>query len=119
MSYPRIVVDTNKILAAALKPGRVRTILYQAPIRAIAPAQLLDEAERHADTLAGRAGMSREDFLLLLGQLVRDRVTLARPTQPFAGEARRIAASFDPDDWPFIALALEYGPPSGLTTATS
>ncbi|MEB2835910.1 MAG: PIN domain-containing protein [Desulfurococcales archaeon] len=73
MSYPRIVVDTNKILAAALKPGRVRTILYQAPIRAIAPAQLLDEAERHADTLAGRAGMSREDFLLLLGQLVRDK----------------------------------------------
>ncbi|MEB2835911.1 MAG: PIN domain-containing protein [Desulfurococcales archaeon] len=38
-------------------------------------------------------------------------MALARATQPFAGEARRIAASFDPDDWPFIALALEYGAP--------
>ena len=111
MSYPRIVVDTNKILAAAIKPGRVRTLLYQAPITPITPAQLLEEVEEHAEEIARRIGMSREEFLTLFEKLIEDTATLTTPTKPYIERAKRIATMFDPDDWPFIALALQYNAP--------
>ena len=107
MSYPRIVVDTNKILAAALKQGWVRTLLYQAPITPIIPAQVIREAEEHAGELAGKAGLSPEEFLLLLRKLIKDTTTLVDLRQPYISRAKRIASRFDPDDWPFIALALQ------------
>ena len=111
MNYPKIIVDTNKILAATIKPGRVRTLLYQAPITPITPAQLLQEAEEHAQEIARKAGISREGFLTLLEKLVRDTATLATPTQPYIERAQEIAMGFDPDDWPFIALSLQYNAP--------
>ena len=107
MSYPRIVVDTNKILAATLRQGWVRTLLYQAPITSIIPAQVIREAEEHAGELSGKAGLSPEEFLLLLRKLIRDTATLVEPRQPYIGRAKRVAGRFDPDDWPFIALALQ------------
>ena len=111
MSYPRIVVDTNKILAATIKPGRVRTLLYQAPITPITPAQLLEEVEEHAEKIARKIGMSREEFLTLFEKLIEDTTTLTTPTKPYIERAKRIASIFDPDDWPFIALALQYNAP--------
>ena len=111
MSYPKVIVDTNKILAAALKPGRVRTILYQAPITPITPAQAIEEIERHVHQLAKKARMSREDLLALIDKLVEDRITLVEINHQYTREAQRIARAFDLDDWPFIALALEHRAP--------
>ena len=107
MNYPRIVVDTNKILAAALKQGWIRTLLYQAPITPITPAQVIREAEEHAGELAGKTGLSPEEFLLLVRKLIKDTATLVDPRQPYISRAKRITNRFDPDDWPFIALALQ------------
>ena len=111
MSYPKIIIDTNKILAAALKPGRVRTILYQAPITPITPVHAIEEIEKHAHQLARKARMSREDFLALIEKLVEDRIILVEINHQYTKEAQRIAGAFDLDDWPFIALALEHQAP--------
>ena len=111
MSYPKIVVDTNKILAATIKPGRVRTLLYQAPITPITPAQLLEEVEEHAQEIARKIGISKEEFLTLFKKLIKDTTTLTTPHQPYIEKAKRIASMFDSDDWPFIALALQYNAP--------
>ena len=111
MNYPKIIVDTNKILAATIKPGRIRTLLYQAPITPTTPTQLLQEVEEHAQEIARKIGISREDFLTLFEKLIEDTTTLATPTQPYIKRAQEIAMGFDLDDWPFIALSLQYNAP--------
>ena len=111
MNYFLVVLDTNKLLAAALKPGRVRTLLYQAPITPIAPPYILEEVEEHAEELGRRAGMTGEQFLFLVKTVLHDRVREVVPIEPFVSMARGLARGFDPDDWPFIALAAQYGAP--------
>ena len=111
MNYPKVVVDTNKILAATIKPGRVRTLLYQAPITPIAPTQVLKEVEEHSQEISRKVGMRREEFLTLFEKLIEDTITLTTISKPYIEKAKRMASTFDPDDWPFIALALQYNAP--------
>ena len=111
MSYPILVIDTNKVIAAALKPGRIRTLIYQAPLTLIAPIRMIEEAHKHSNILAKKAGVSRETLLTLLQKLVSDRINLETPRKTSATQARKIASRFDPDDWPFIALALQHRAP--------
>jgi predicted nucleic acid-binding protein len=111
MSYPRIIVDTNKILAAALKQGKIRTILYQAPIKPLTPPYILEEAEKHVEELSKKAHINPEAFLYLLRKLVQDTTETLKPNIKYEKTAREIASKFDLDDWPFIALALQEDAP--------
>lgn len=111
MSYPRFVVDTNKILAAILRPGRVRRLLFNLPAILITPPEAWTEAEEHAEELAARKGIPRKELHILPEEIRREVIVEAKPAEPYIGTAREIAEKFDPDDWPFIALALQYAAP--------
>jgi predicted nucleic acid-binding protein len=111
MSYPVVIVDTNKILAAILKPGRVRRRLFDLQAIIITPAHAWEEAEKHIASIARRKGISMQELQGLLNSIRGEMVVEAKPRNPYASEAREIAAGFDPDDWPFIALALQHAAP--------
>jgi predicted nucleic acid-binding protein len=111
MSYPPVIIDTNKILAAILKPGRVRRRLLDLQTIIIALTNAWPEAERHIKSIAGRKGIPIQELQGLLDNIRREVIIEVKPRNPYAREAKEIAARFDPDDWPFIALALQYAAP--------
>ena len=106
----RLVVDTNKVLAAALRSGVVRKTLFLFNLELLAPSTLLEEVPEHLASLAYRAGIDPGRLQRALA-MVLDRVELEDPRLPYALGAKRIASAFDPDDWPFIALALQFKAP--------
>ena len=107
MSYPRIVVDTNKVLAAILRPGRVRRTLFDIPALILTPREAWVEAGEHIEEIASRKRIPRDRLEGLLERIRAEAVVEKKPREPYIGRAKRIAGRFDPDDWPFIALALQ------------
>ena len=91
----RVVVDTNKVIAALLREGRVRRILFYPGLEILLPEYVLEEIEEHREEITRR--VPGEALDLLLAKLARrahvvsvegvDRETLER--------ARRVAESFD------------------------
>ncbi|BES81025.1 PIN domain-containing protein [Pyrodictium abyssi] len=106
-----VVIDANKVFAAALRPGRVRRLLYLLEgVEFYASEYLLDEVREHARELASRAGIDSMQFLAIVEEVLAARVKLHRIGCAVCIEkARFVASRFDPDDWPFIALAIEPG----------
>ena len=107
MSYPRIVVDTNKVLAAILRPGRVRKTLFDIPALILTPREAWVEAGEHIEEIASKKKVPRDRLEGLLERIRAEVVVEKKPREPYIGRAKRIAGRFDPDDWPFIALALQ------------
>ena len=111
MSSPVIVIDTNKILASILRPGRVRKLLFTAQAVLVTPVYAWQEVCEKIGELAERRGVSPEETTALLEEMRDEVIVEEAPKRPYEDSAKEIASSFDPDDWPFIALALEYGAP--------
>jgi putative PIN family toxin of toxin-antitoxin system len=95
----RLVVDTNVLVSAALKPeGLQRTTLLLAitkPARLYVSQPILDE---YGEVLARRELRVRKGVRLQFLQLIRNRSHLVVPR-------RRIEATSDPDDNMFIECA--------------
>lgn len=95
----RLVIDTNVLVSAALKPeGLQRTTFLLAitkPARLYVSQPILDEYE---DVLARPELRIRKGLRLQLLQLVRNRSRLVAPSRP-------IEAASDPDDNRFLECA--------------
>jgi len=95
----RLVVDTNVLVSAALKPESLqRTVLLIAmtkPARLYVSQPILDE---YADVLARPELRIRKGVRLQLLQLIRNRTFLVAPR-------RRLSVTGDPDDNIFIECA--------------
>lgn len=95
----RLVIDTNVLVSAALKPeGLQRTTFLLAitkPARLYVSQPILDEYE---DVLACPELKIRKGLRLQLLQLVRNRSRLVAPSRP-------IEAASDPDDNRFLECA--------------
>ena len=108
---PIVVLDTNKIIAAILRPGRVRRNLLSQPCTFITPPRAWEEVEEHITEIARKKGVPAEILARIMADIREETTIEAPPTEPYATVARRLAGDFDPDDWPFIALALQHGAP--------
>lgn len=95
----RLVLDTNIIVSAALKPqGLQRTVLLLAitkPARMYVSAEIVAE---YAEVLARPELAIRKGLRRQLLQLVRNRAHLVKPTH-------RLAVTSDPDDNIFLECA--------------
>ena len=108
---PVVVLDTNKIIAAILRPGRVRKNLLAQQCTFITPPHAWDEVEEHIVEIAREKKVAVEKLARLLARIKEEVVIEVVPVEPFVSMARGLAGGFDPDDWPFIALAAQYGAP--------
>lgn len=104
-----LVVDTNVVVAGFLRSAVTRELLLDERLTLRAPEHLLKEAERVLSTprLRRRLGpLSPEDFRVLLNQLTA-RIQIA-PIGAFQ-QKLAVAKEFvaDPEDVPFLALALQ------------
>ena len=108
-----MIVDANKLIAAFRKDGLIRRIIILGGIRLYTIEQVLEEMDEHKDELLRKAGIDERVYELILRDILLPHITVVegRWVMDVADEARGIAGSFDPDDWPVIALALKLGAP--------
>lgn len=103
----RLVVDTNRIVAAMVKASTSREILYSDSVDLHTLGLAREEVLRHEGTIREKSDMDAQAFAALLSLLL-GRVHIV--PDAVAGErmadAREIMDPIDPDDTPFVALAL-------------
>jgi predicted nucleic acid-binding protein len=102
-----VVVDTNVIISALLKEGSARKLLLLAPFTFYTVPYARHEIEKHRVGLVKRAGIDDETFQYLMDKIF-ERMDVVNPEVigPHREKAIEAMKSIDPDDAPFIALAL-------------
>ena len=103
-------MDTNIVFSAVLRPGRVRSLLFSGLAELHAPREILGELEsiegkvaKYLDPVLYREAINRLPRVITLHESME--------YMHLEEDARRIAGRFDPDDWPFIALAMHLQAP--------
>ena len=103
----KLIVDTNRILAALIKNGLSRKIVTSGSFELYAPNYVLDEVMRHIDYVFKKSGISRSEikkFLLLF----MENLTIINDAEikVHIEEARKIIGHIDINDAPILACAL-------------
>ena len=109
-----VVVDTNIILSALMTRGRVRRTFFHQDLRPHAPRRIVEETLRHAGKVSRYTGIPEDALRPIMRLALTTWTTIHSEEQipeTIKAEAKRITASLDPDDWPFVALAMYLGVP--------
>ncbi len=103
----KLVVDTNRLIAALVKDSYSRRILFSPRFDLLSIAITRRDIYNHEAELMRKSKLGKDQFEqlidLLFGSitLIDDSVLL-----PFMPQARAVMDSIDPDDTPFVAAAL-------------
>lgn len=103
----RLVVDTNVVFSALIAGGKTRELMLTGGFNLYAPAYFDTEVRNHRGTLREKTGLTVEELDTLLGLLLDEITTV--PSAAFEDllpAAREAMADIDPDDVPFLALAV-------------
>ena len=101
----RVLIDTNRIIAALTKAGTSRDILFDGAFEFITPDHSITEIEKHKEELQQKTKLNEEEFELLLS-LVLEYVTIT-PFSEYHHFIERCKNNIsDPDDIPHLAAAL-------------
>ncbi|HLC91381.1 MAG TPA: PIN domain-containing protein [Candidatus Nanoarchaeia archaeon] len=103
----RLVVDTNRIIAAFIKDGISRHILYHFPAEFIMIPTLGKEVAKYRKEICQKAKLSEENFEKLW-QTFQEKMTLLDDTtiESAMSEAKMIMDIIDKGDTPFLAAAI-------------
>src|SRR3989304_10287218 len=101
----KIVVDTNRIIAATVRDGISRYILFSEKFDLLSPEYTISEIEEHRKELTEKTGLDGKEFDILLS-FIMERVMLipVAEYEKCIGDAKTPIS--DPDDVPFLALCL-------------
>ena len=110
-----LVVDTS-IVFSVLLGGRVKDVFSMAIMETVvhAPLELVEEIREHIDRIIEYSNLSPGLILDLVDEILGGELVLhgmdSLP-RPVVEKAVDLASRVDPDDWPFIALAMHLGMP--------
>lgn len=103
----RLVLDTNILIAALIKDSITRRILLLPGLEFLLPAFALDELARHRAKIARAARLKPDELDLLLTLLLMSvAVVPFERIAPYLPAAGALIGDIDPDDVPFVAVAL-------------
>lgn len=103
----RLVLDTNILIAALIKDSITRRILLLPDLEFLLPAFALDELARHRAKIVRAARLKGDELDLLLTLLLTSvAVVPYERIAPYLSDADVLIGAIDPDDVPFVALAL-------------
>jgi len=107
-----IIVDTNIVFSSLTRSKRIQntlTKLHRNNYTIHAPRELLEELKEHIDKLQKHSPL-QPTLLRTIIEEVLPRLLTLHSTAEIPGEvrekAKELVRGVDPDDWPFIALAM-------------
>ena len=103
----KLIVDTNRIIAALIRDSTSRKILLSDKFDFLTVGVSKSEIEEHKQDLLEKANLTEDEFNTVLALLfsrifIVDDIVIENKM----GEAKEIMDNIDPGDTPFIALAL-------------
>ncbi|MBI2583317.1 MAG: PIN domain-containing protein [Candidatus Aenigmarchaeota archaeon] len=101
----KIVVDTNRIIAALVKDSTTREILFDRNFEFVTPDHTIKEVYEHKDELKVKTNLSNEEFDILMA-FIFERIEIIPESdyRDFMEECRNDIS--DPDDVPILAAAV-------------
>ncbi len=101
----KIVVDTNRIIAALVKDSTTRTILFDETFEFVTPDYTLTEIQEHKDELKDKTKLNDEEFNVLLA-LMLEHIEIVPESvyEDFINECKNDIS--DLDDVTILAAAL-------------
>ncbi len=100
-----IVVDCNRVIAALIKDGTTRRLLWRSEFELVAPDFILEEIEKHKEEITQKATISLSEFEIVLA-LFFERITIV-PKEDYTSFLEGLSAEMiDPKDIPYLACAL-------------
>ncbi|MGQ0554626.1 MAG: PIN domain-containing protein [Nitrospiraceae bacterium] len=103
----RLVLDTNILIAAPIKDSITRRILLLPDLEFLLPAFARDELARHRTKIVRAARLKGDELDLLLTLLLTSVAVIPFDRiAPYLPAADALTGAIDPDDVPFVALAL-------------
>jgi predicted nucleic acid-binding protein len=103
----KLVIDTNRLMAALLKTSASREIILSEKIEFYSPEYMITEIEKHRKYLMKKSKLNNEDFNFLLSTLLK-KIKLV-PFEEFKHkymDAVKIMINIDINDSAFLALGL-------------
>ena len=103
----RLVLDTNILIAALIKNSLSRELLLSPDFEFLLPEYALEEVRRHRAKIARHSGLKYGEIDLLLSLFLESITVVAHERiVPSLKAAEALIGALDPDDVPFVALAL-------------
>ena len=103
----KLVVDTNRIIAALIKDSVSRRIINHINAELLTISFLDKEIQKHKEVLLKKSGLSEVGFNVLFDKIMEKILVLDdKIIETKIKEASKIMDNIDPDDTPFIAAAL-------------
>ena len=101
----KLVIDTNNIIAALIKKGISRRIIFSPAINFITPEHTLQEISKYEKLICKKAKINKDEFQRLLN-FIFEYITIIpkEDYEEFFKHSKTLIA--DIDDIPFIALCL-------------
>lgn len=105
-----LVADTNIIVAALLRKGLTRSLLFRQDVKFIAPAYVEEELNEHRRVFIKKSGLPWREYAGSV-RVILSNLLIIEKSGYLGHERRARKISPDPKDWPFIAVALSKGCP--------
>ena len=103
----KIVVDTNRIMAAMLKDGTTREILILSCIEFVTHEHAIEELIKHKEYISGKFSTDKIAFDILFQVILQYIAVIPKELIKQHNErAKEIMKDIDIEDFPFIACAL-------------
>ncbi|HLC53390.1 MAG TPA: PIN domain-containing protein [Candidatus Nanoarchaeia archaeon] len=101
----RLVIDTNKIIAALIRDSTSRRIIFHPMFEFITPSFTFTEILEHELEIMEKAHLDHKGFTLILSLLLKKISVIPKPLyESFLSVAKKIIS--DPKDISFIAVGL-------------
>ena len=99
-----LVVDTNVIIAAIIKPSVTQNLILKEELELYSPEFLRDEIEKHKSTILKKTGYTKEIFETVVSIIYSNIKIISSKKYKYL---KKEILKFTPDekDWPFLALA--------------
>lgn len=106
----KLVVNTNRIVAALIKDSMSRKLLYYLDADFLGVKFSEKELKKYKETIMKKANITEEEFGMVLKKITYKIVFLEDELlKPFMDKAKETMNKIDADDTPFIAAALATG----------
>ena len=101
----KIVIDSNRVLAAMIKESTTREILFDKTFEFIAPEYIESEIRKYKDRVINAANITEDEFEILLA-LIFENITIV-PENGYVGMIEKLKGKIkDPKDLAYIATCI-------------